>query len=408
MNMYLMQEGIDGCLDAVDADDFDLFADLFGDPFEVALWDDAAGEPHAERLFDARLDSGDAADLSGEADLADGDGLWGELPVGEGGGDGRDDAEVDGGLRDAHAAGDGDEEVAGVEAEAEPFFHDGDEEGEPVAVDPHAAARGGGEGGVGDEGLDLDEDGARPFDHRDDGRANSPFLSLFEEEFGGVGDLLKAVAAHPEDGDLIGRPEPVFDDADHAKVVLLVPFEVEDGVDEVLEKPWAGDLARLGHMADEEGGEVSPFGDAHEFSGALAHLADRSWSGGDLAFEDDLDRVDDEEGGLEGVDLTFDEGEVGLAEEVDLGVGDGEAFCARVGLFDRLFTADVEDLSPFLSAGAGHLKEEGRLADAWISADQAERALDETAADEPVELGDLGGLAGLFRELDLAEADGLS
>ena len=89
-------------------------------------------------------------------------------------------------------------------------------------------------------------------------------------------------ATHLEDADLVGRAEAVFDRAQDAIGVVPVAFEVEDGIDDVLEHARPGDGSRLRHVPDEERGYVHAFGEVHQRRGALAHLADRPRRGLDF------------------------------------------------------------------------------------------------------------------------------
>jgi len=64
--------------------------------------------------------------------------------------------------------------------------------------------------------------------------------------------------------------------------VVTVALELEHAVDEMLEHARTGDCAVLGHVADEEGGDVSLLRDAQESRRCLANLGDRAGSGADL------------------------------------------------------------------------------------------------------------------------------
>ncbi len=56
---------------------------------------------------------------------------------------------------------------------------------------------------------------------------------------------------HREDAELVGGAEAILDRAHQPKARMRVAFEIEHGVDDVLEHARAGDRAFLGHVADE-------------------------------------------------------------------------------------------------------------------------------------------------------------
>ena len=76
--------------------------------------------------------------------------------------------------------------------------------------------------------------------------------ALGEKEARRVRDLGQALLSHLEHADLVGRAEAVLDGAQEAVRVVLLPFEVQHGVHEVLEDARPGDGAVLGHVAHEE------------------------------------------------------------------------------------------------------------------------------------------------------------
>ncbi len=67
-----------------------------------------------------------------------------------------------------------------------------------------------------------------------------------------------------------------------------------------------------------------------------------------------------------------------------------QAFGAQPDLRHCLLAGDIDDRLAGSGERAGHLKQQGRLADAGIAADQQGRAAHEAAAGDPVELGDAG------------------
>ena len=74
---------------------------------------------------------------------------------------------------------------------------------------------------------------------------------------------------------------------------MRVAFEIEHGIDHVLEHTRAGECALLRHVADEHDGGAGGFGEARKVRRAFAHLRDRAWGGGERGGIDGLDGIDD-------------------------------------------------------------------------------------------------------------------
>ena len=99
-----------------------------------------------------------------------------------------------------------------------------------------------------------------------------------------------ARAGHLEHAELADRAEAVLDRADDAVRVMLLALEVEDRVDDVLERLGPGEAAVLGDVADEERRDVLPLGREQQLRRRLAHLADAARRGLELQREHRLDR----------------------------------------------------------------------------------------------------------------------
>src|SRR6185369_410838 len=215
-------------------------------------------------------------------------------------------------------------------------------------------------------------------------------------------DALQALVGHREDADLVDRAEPVLDRADETEARMRVAFEVEDGVDNVLEDARPGERAVLGDVADENDRRSARLGETRQLRSALAHLRDRARRGGQRFAVDGLDRVDDRD--LR--PLAFDRGEDLL--EADLGEHahrtgtDAEPARAQRHLRAALLAGDVERLH---AAGerVERLQEQRRLADPGVAADQDDAAFDDAAAERAVELVDPGRMALGVTGVDLGE-----
>ena len=123
---------------------------------------------------------------------------------------------------------------------------------------------------------------------------------------------------------------------------MPLAFEVQHGVDHVLERLRAGEAAVLGHVADEEDRDVVALGGEQELRRRLAHLADAAGRRLQLQREHRLNRVDDDERGPEPGGLLEDPLETGLGEQVQRRAADAEPLAARLDLVLRFLARAVE------------------------------------------------------------------
>ena len=84
----------------------------------------------------------------------------------------------------------------------------------------------------------------------------------------------QAGLGHLEDADLVGRAEPVLRRPQEPQRGVALALEVDDGVDQVLERLRAGDRAVLGDVADEDHRDPVALREIHQPQRRLADLAD--------------------------------------------------------------------------------------------------------------------------------------
>src|SRR5439155_23344614 len=140
--------------------------------------------------------------------------------------------------------------------------------------------------------------------------------TLRQEELRRIRHGFEARSRHLEDAELADRAEPVFHGAYDAMRVVALALEIEDGVDDVLERFRAGEAAVFGDMTDEKRRDVLPLRRKQQLRRGLAHLADAAGRGLELQREDRLHRVDDDERRLDARDLLEDTLEARLGKKV--------------------------------------------------------------------------------------------
>ena len=109
----------------------------------------------------------------------------------------------------------------------------------------------------------------------------------------------------------------------------------------------------------------------------------------DLGAGDGLHRVDDEQVGLDRVDVAEHGRQVGLGGQEEVVAQGADALGPQPHLGGRLLTGDVERAAA-LGEPRGHVEQQGRLADARLAGEQHDGARHQAAAEHPVELVDAG------------------
>ena len=202
--------------------------------------------------------------------------------------------QIGGGLRNAHAADDVDENVAArgrnaavpmqhckQQRETVRFQADGD------AARIHALR-------VVGERLHFDEHRPAALARHHHCAAADGLRVLRKENRRRVLHFLQALFGHREHADFVGGAEAILDCAHQPEAAAGIAFEVQHRVHHVLEDARTRDHAFLRHVADEQHRHARRFGEAHQRRRGLAHLRGRSRRGFHFGGEHRLDGVDDE------------------------------------------------------------------------------------------------------------------
>jgi hypothetical protein len=126
--------------------------------------------------------------------------------------------------------------------------------------------------------------------------------------------------------------------------VKVLAFQVEDGIDDVLQHARPGDGTLLGDVPNDDDGHVGAFGQVHQAGGALAHLADRAGTGGEVVEHDRLDRIDHGQGRHHGLDRGHDGAEVDLGHHEQARRNGAQPVGAQLNLLAGLLARDVQHL----------------------------------------------------------------
>src|SRR3954471_2633145 len=110
----------------------------------------------------------------------------------------------------------------------------------------------------------------------------------------------------------------------------------------MLEHARTGHLPLFGHVPDQHCGDVALLGEPDQCPGDLTDLAHATDRTVHLRCADRLDRVDDQQRRLYGVDMADNRPEIGLCCKVDVRVQCTDAFPAQPHLRCGLFPRDHE------------------------------------------------------------------
>ena len=115
-----------------------------------------------------------------------------------------------------------------------------------------------------------------------------------QEDRRGIAHFAQALLGHHEHAELVGAAEAVLDRAHDTEAARRVAFEVQHRVDHVLEDARTGDLAFLGHVADQQHRRARVLREPHQSRRRFAHLHGRTRRGFAQLGLHGLDRVDHE------------------------------------------------------------------------------------------------------------------
>ena len=191
---------------------------------------------------------------------------------------------------------------------------------------------------------------------------------------------------HLEQGDLIDRPKAILVRANDAEILQLLAFEIENGINDVLERLRSGNRSLFCDVADQKNRQRQTLCCRHQNSGGVAHLSDGAGRGVVRRCVHGLNRIDDDRHRLHLLRLGDDPLDRCFGEEANVLVHRAEAARAKCDLTRRLFARNVEN-----GAAVGErlrsLQQQRRLTDARLAADKRHRAEHQPAAEDAVERG---------------------
>ena len=228
---------------------------------------------------------------------------------------------------------------------------------------------------------------------------------------GRVGNLDDPVGADVEAADLVHRPEPVLDRAQHPQPRAALALEAQHDVDEMLQRSRPGDRTVLGHVADQQRRHGPLLGDPDQRRGDGSELGDAPGRRVDVVASDGLHRVDHQQVGLNRLDVAQHGRQLHLGGEQQQVLEGAGALATKPDLGRRLLARDVEGAGATAGRLRGDLEQQRRLADARLPGEQQDAPGDDPSTEHPVELADAGrtarvGLGGDLRDRHCRCRDG--
>ena len=183
--------------------------------------------------------------------------------------------------------------------------------------------------------------------------------------------------------------------------MMALAFEIQHGVDDVLERLRPGEAAVFRDVPDEKRRNVLPLGGEQQLRRRLAHLADAAGRRLELEREHRLHRIDDDERRLDARDLFEDALEAGFGQQIQRRLADRQPLAARFDLVLGFLARAVEHRPDRARHVRRRLQQQRRLADARLAAEQHQRSGHDAAAEHAIELVDAGRQPRVLLDLDV-------
>src|SRR5262245_20096150 len=170
--------------------------------------------------------------------------------------------------------------------------------------------------------------------------------------------------------------------------MMPLAFEIEDGIDHMLQCLRPREVAILGDVANENSRNVLTFRSKQELRRRFAHLSDAAGRRLELDGKDRLYRVDDNQGRFEARDFLEDAFDARFREQVERRCTDTQSIATALDLMLGLLAGRIEDWSDVGGEMGRRLQQQRGLADARFAAQQYERTWHDAAAEHAIELTD--------------------
>ena len=323
------------------------------DHFQVVFGNDGRVKANTLCFPKAGFQVRNVADLTAQADLADGQRLFRHGQIQQAGCHGQTNRKITGCLIQAEPADDVDVDILIGENVSGPLFQHRQQQIHPVVVKPAGRAPGTGEGGFGHKRLNLTQNRTGPLHHTGNAGAGNSDGTAFQHDLGRILNLFQPLAGHIKHPDFVGGAVAVFHGAQDPVRKGLVPLKIEHGIHDVFHDLWPGNRAVLVHMTHNKGWNLVGFGHAQKAGRALLDLAHSAGGGRHIGTAHGLDGVDHHKVGFHLLNQTADLIHIALGDQGNVVLRDPEPLSTELDLAHRFLSGDIQHI-----AGPGNLAAE--------------------------------------------------
>jgi hypothetical protein len=186
-----------------------------------------------------------------------------------------------------------------------------------------------------------------------------------EENRRRVAHFAQSLLVHVKKRELADRAEAILRRAHVAEAARRIAFEIQHGVDEMLEKPRSGDRTVLRHVTHDHDARAARFREADDLRGAFAQLRDGAGRRAHRAELHGLNRIDDEQ--LRRRSTGQRRVEIRVGDDLETGCVQPEPARARSNLRRRFLGGQIQDGFAMRDV-VRELQQQSGLADAWFAA----------------------------------------
>src|SRR5262245_50371038 len=172
--------------------------------------------------------------------------------------------------------------------------------------------------------------------------------------------------------------------------MMPLALEIQNRVDDMLERLRPREVAVFGNVTDENGRNVLPFRGKQKLRGGFTDLPDAARRRLELDGKNRLYRIDDDERGLEASDFFEDAFDARFRKQVEGRCTDAQPVAAALDLVLGFLARRIEDWSDVGGEMGCRLQQQRRLANARFATEQHERTRHDAPAQDAIELPDAG------------------
>ncbi len=133
-----------------------------------------------------------------------------------------------------------------------------------------------------------------------------------------IGHADDAGLGEVEAADFVARAVAILDRAEQPQARVPLAFEMQHDVDKMFEHARPGDRSVFGDVADQHHRDVALFRDGDQRRRDMTHLGDAACRAVDVGDRHGLHRVDDEQPGLDVVEMPQHRSDVGFGGKVEV------------------------------------------------------------------------------------------